>query len=79
MNQLFYAVPIQVGMIALGWPKVNCQYETPDVLQRVQQAVLSQLPESDQQEMENLRNQADTPSMSPNNQLAFQVNSLTLI
>ena len=64
----------KVGMLSLGCPKINFQFETPNCHERLLEAVKAQIPEeavTEDEEDESSR--ASTPSESDNNQLAFQV------
>ncbi|ELU06933.1 hypothetical protein CAPTEDRAFT_226169 [Capitella teleta] len=61
----------EIGMLSLGCPKVNFQYESADALERLLANVQKLLPDEepvDDSEM----SRVSTPSQEENNQLAFQ-------
>ena len=60
-------------MLALGWPKINCQYDSPTAYQRLLEAVKEHLPEGEE-EMASTPETCSSPSPTlDNNQLAYQV------
>lgn len=70
---------LQVGMLSLGYPKVNLQYETPDGMERLLEAIRKYIPESNGQSKTGKAESLSPPSYTPsnNNQLAFLVSIQT--
>ena len=65
-----YDVCFQVGMISVGSPKVNFQYNSPDAMERLMVEIRKHITDDDIEEERKMS--SATPS-SDNNQQAYQV------